>query len=322
VPYAAPSRQPARGFSRLAAWTTVVSLGVVALGGLVRATDSGLACPTWPGCFSAGDFVPAADVGVWLEHTHRLLAGGLGLLVASLGVWALARYRDRPDIVWPAVGAGVAVIAQALLGAVVVLQLLRAELVTAHLGLGMAVVGLLLFLAVAAHGPATAGRHPGLARTSLGVAALCYVQILVGGHVTGVGAGLVYRDAPLNGLIAVAPIAGESQLYSVGHRALAVALLLAVAVLVRRARAVGVTGWLRRLPHLAAGLVAVQVLLGVANLVTELSDVTVTLHLAVASWLWAALVLCAVLAHRQPPDLVDAPTPAVGSARSGVGAHP
>lgn len=310
-----PSSDRLSGLARLVVLTTVVALAVVALGGVVRATDNGLACPTWPGCFSGGDFVPRADVGVWLEHGHRLLAGGLGLLIAAALLWALLRHRDRRTIVWSLAGAAFAVVVQALLGAAVVLFQLRAELVTAHLGMGMAVVALLLLVAVeATRGPvpSPAGDRR-LTRTSLGVAALTYVQILVGGHVTGLGAGLVYEGSPLLGIATFAPIARESQLFNAAHRVLAVALVIAIGVLVSRTVRSGATGWLARLAHVASGLVLLQVLLGVANLWSGLSPLSVIPHLAVASWLWAVLVLHAALSARRVTAGPDAATSDTGA---------
>lgn len=311
---------PAISYRRLAVTTTALSLLVVAIGGAVRATDSGLACPTWPGCFSAGDFIPPADLHVWLEHTHRLIAGVVGLLIAWLAVWTLARHRDRRDLVVPALAAAVLVLVQSGLGALVVLHLLRAELVTAHLGLAMIVVACLLMLAVNATGPRANRTSSRLARAAAVVASLAYVQILVGGHVTGIGAGLAFRldGFPLlHGAVFPVP-ATEAELFHAGHRwlggalAVAVVWLSAVALRDRRRRqAAGVwtpaDRWLVRLPLGATVLVALQAALGIANLATELSFVTVIPHLAVASWIWTVLFLLVLLARRATPVTRDAP---------------
>ncbi len=306
------------GFQRLAVVNVIVTLALIALGGAVRATDSGLACPTWPGCFSGGDFLPALQVNVWLEHSHRLVAGALGLLITVQLGWALLRYRSRGDLVWPAVAALVAVVVQAALGALVVLQLLRAELVTAHLGMGMVVLASLLALAVAAASPAgtrlpRGSAEAGLARTSAAVSALLLAQILVGGHVTGVAAGLAFvgEGFPFLGLASFSPLATEQQVFNVVHRVLAVALVVAVGVLLRRTRRSGATGWTARLPLVVAGLLVVQLALGVANLWSGLSFLAVIPHLAVASWLWAAMVLHTLLARRAgaaPPGADPSPS--------------
>lgn len=311
------------GFARLAVVTVGVTLVLIAVGGAVRATDSGLACPTWPGCFSGGDFLPPADLNVWLEHGHRLIAGAVGLLVAAQAVWAIARYRHRAEILWPSVVAATAVVVQALLGAFVVWLQLRAELVTAHLGLAMAVVGCLLFVAVAANRPRVAA-SPDLrvARTSLAVAGLTLVQILVGGHVTGLGAGLAFVPGPpWLGIVAFGPVETEGDAVNVAHRLLAVVLVVAVGLLVQSARRAGATGWRRRLPVVAAVLVGLQVLLGVANLANSLSWVSVIPHLAVASWIWAVLVVHTALAYREPAPARGAAATAAVPERSLAGSE-
>ena len=312
-----PTSEPSRrldAFQRFAVATLAAALLLVALGGAVRATDSGLACPDWPRCY--GLWIPPADVHIWLEHSHRLLAGGVGLMIAALLVWALARRRRR-EVLVPTVAAAVLVNVQAALGAVVVLRLLQAELVTAHLGLAMVVVACLVVLVVGDRRPAVpkAERGPrdlAFARTSAVIAGLTFLQILVGGHVTGINAGLVFTDFPLYDGALFPPITSEREAIHVAHRLLAFVLAGGVgylcwqAVRLRRAhRAAGTwtarQRWLVTLPGWAAALVAVQIALGVANLWTGALYVTVIPHLAVASWIWAVLVLHALLAYRHAP---------------------
>jgi cytochrome c oxidase assembly protein subunit 15 len=302
-----------QSFRRLSIATAVASLVLVAVGGAVRATDSGLACPTWPGCFTAGDFIPPADLNVWLEHTHRLVAGVVAIMIAAQLVWVLARFRDRRAVLWASVAASVLVIAQALLGAVVVLLKLRAELVTAHLGMAMALVGLLLYLAVLT-APGTAFRPDRLTWTAAAAAAVTYAQILVGGHTSGTASGLVYADRPLLGVFSLTPLATEQQVFNVLHRVLALWVVAAVMIVADRARRDGATGWAAGLPRVAAWLVGLQIVVGVANLASGLSFVTVIPHLAIASWTWAALVLEALLAARTPAASAVEPAPtAVGA---------
>jgi cytochrome c oxidase assembly protein subunit 15 len=244
-------------------------------------------------------------VNIWLEHSHRLLAGALGLALATQAVWALARFRSRGDVLWPAVVAASAVVVQSLLGALVVLELLRAELVTAHLGLAMAVVACQLTLVVSTSRAWSRGgeRHP-IRTPALAVAAVTYLQILVGGHVTGIGAGLVFDQDPLLGLATFSPVASEPEAFNIVHRALGIVVVAAVVWLARRARALEAHGWLVRIPWVAVALAGVQVLLGVANLWSGLSFLSVIPHLAVASWLWAVLVLEVLLAWRVSPAAV------------------
>jgi heme a synthase len=318
-----PVRPPRlAAFQRLAVVTLASTLVLIAVGGAVRATDSGLACPTWPGCFSAGDFVPAWQINVWLEHSHRLIAGVVGLQIAALLVWALLRYRRRRAIVAATVVAAVAVNIQAALGALVVWRLLRAELVTAHLGMAMLILGCLAYLVVRATtadepvAPREA-RDTRFARLTAVVAALCFGQILIGGHVTGINAGLVYTDFPLMGGALFPPITTEREAFHVAHRLVAYALAGAVTYLCWRAlqhrRELQADGawrpehrWLVKLPMWAATLVVLQIAIGVGNLWTLASPFTVIPHLAVASWIWTVLAFLAVLAYRRAPLRGDA----------------
>jgi heme a synthase len=309
-------------FRRFAVVTLVACLALIALGGAVRATDSGLACPDWPRCY--GLWIPPADLHIWLEHSHRLLAGAVGLMIAALLVWALARHRRR-EVLVPTVAAAVLVNVQAALGALVVLRLLQAELVTAHLGMAMLVVALLVVLITGYRRPSLphaerAPRELAFARASAIVAAICFVQILVGGHVTGINAGLVFNDFPLYGGALFPEITSEREAFHVAHRLLAYVLaggivyLCVKAVQLRAARRADgswsdARRWLVKLPMWAATLVVLQIVLGVANLWNHASFITVIPHLAVASWIWTVLVFLTLLAYRSAATVAQ-PLPA------------
>jgi heme a synthase len=313
-------------FQKLAIATLALTLALVALGGAVRATGSGLACPDWPFCYGKviprqADIPPETNftlVNVWLEHSHRLVASVVGLLIAVLLVWAIVSYRDRRGVLIPAIAAAVAVNVQAALGALVVLRLLLPELVTAHLGMAMVVIASLVLMAVnAGPVPARHGRPEpvslAFARACAVITGLAFVQILVGGHVTGVRAGLVFGTNPLLYDGAIFPaITSEREAFHVAHRLLAYVLaggvvyLCVQALRLRRARQGTGTWahrdrWLVKLPMWAATLVVVQIGLGFANLLLRTPPDTVIPHLAVASWIWTVLVVLTVLAYRLAP---------------------
>ena len=105
-------------FQRLAAATVAAAFLLVVIGVGVRATDSGRACPQWPGCFE-GQFLPGlgSDYHVWIEWLHRTVAALIGLLIVAMAALAVLDHRDRRSIVWPSLAAVLLVGFQAWLGA-------------------------------------------------------------------------------------------------------------------------------------------------------------------------------------------------------------
>ncbi|MGQ0607585.1 MAG: COX15/CtaA family protein, partial [Chloroflexota bacterium] len=293
-------------FAKLAVAAAVATFVLIAVGGLVRATDSGLGCPDWPLCF--GDWLPPADLHAWIEHTHRLTAAVfVGPLVGAVGLITVftRRRRDLP-LLAAAVIAGALVIVQSLLGAAVVLQGLAAELVTAHLAMALTVFAAVIFIAErASHGPMPAAHvRPGMTRL-LGITAMViFAQMLLGSWVTGQDAGLAYADFPLMNGSVLPAISGDEQAVHVAHRlmSLVVAGLVAWSALtIRRSTEV-------RLPRMLAAwlvvLVVVQIALGGLNVVSRLSALFVVPHLAVGAALWGASVWLWLTGRRLRPSEV------------------
>jgi protoheme IX farnesyltransferase len=304
-------------FAKLAVAAAVATYALIVVGGLVRATDSGLGCPDWPLCF--GDWVPPAELHAWIEHSHRLVAAlAVGPLVAAVGLITVftARRRDR-TLLAAAVVAGILVILQALLGGQVVIQQLRAELVTAHLAMALTVLALTIVIADrAADGPLPAPA-PGLPNglvMATGVA--IFAQMLLGSWVAGTGSGLAFPDFPLMRGSVWPSIAAGRELVQLAHRALAVAVAVLVIWTARRIRRTGVSARTRRLAGLAVVLVLVQLALGAANVWSRLSALFVVPHLAVGAALWATIVLLYLALRRAPAPasaastVEERPTPA------------
>jgi protoheme IX farnesyltransferase len=282
-------------FRRLAVVTIAATFVLIAVGGLVRATDSGLGCPDWPRCF--GKLVPPAELHAWIEHSHRLIASVVMALVAWLVVAAWRTGQDRV-VRRASVAALVMVLSQAVIGAFVVWWKLEAESVTLHLATALALVALLIYIGFRARWPADRSRRQGQDRRFVRLVAagagLTYLQMLVGSTVTGYHAGLAY---PLNVLLPdLGPSVARIQLL---HRTLAVlvgALVVATFLVARRTQRAHPT--VTRLAGYAAGLVAVQIGLGVANVANRLSALTVVPHLAVGALLWGTMVALVLHADR------------------------
>jgi protoheme IX farnesyltransferase len=280
-------------FQRLAVATTTATFLLIAVGGLVRATDSGLGCPDWPRCF--GKLTPPPNLHAWIEHSHRLVAALVIVLVALTAVLAW-RTRQSRTVRWAGVAAVAMVVAQAGLGAIVVWAKLEAESVTLHLATALALVALLEFVAFRSRWPAAprVGRSRRFVRLAILGAGLTYAQMLVGSTVTGHDAGLAF---PLRVLVPDLGItAAQLQLV---HRVLAVLVgLTVVAIYLRARRTQRAHPTVTRLAGYAAGLVVVQIALGVANVANRLSALTVVPHLAVGSLLWGTMFALVLHADR------------------------
>ena len=288
-------------YAKLAVAAAVATYLLIVVGGLVRATDSGLGCPDWPLCF--GEWVPPADLHAWIEHSHRLVAAlAVGPLVGIVALVTLfTRRRKDRVLLAAAIGAAVLVLIQAWLGGQVVIQQLRAELVTAHLAMALTLLALTIFIADRAATGSPPSRRPGFPRALVGVTgAAIFGQMLLGSWVSGTGAGLAFSDFPLMNGSAWPSLAIAEQVVQVAHRVLAGVVLLFVLWTARRVRQVATAGEPRRLAGLAVVLVLVQIALGAANVWSRLSAVFVVPHLAVGAALWATVVLLYLALRRQP----------------------
>lgn len=281
------SAEPSRGFRRAALGAAVSVWALVVLGGIVRVTESGLGCPDWPLC--DGRVVPVRQREAWIETSHRWLAGLASVLVLLVAIWAWRRYRERRDVLLPAVTAVVLIPVQALLGAVVVWLEVPGPVVGVHFVLGM------LFLAAAALTAAAAWRDGGAPTPRF--VGLAWAAGLAGLVVVSLGAAVVAADAAYacgttwpgcDGTFASG--GGEAWLHQ-AHRIasyLLAALALALAVLARRGegpRALGSVPLVAALCQIAIG-VSLVLALGGAGAVDWLAAV----HVAGAATVWASLV--------------------------------
>jgi heme A synthase len=289
-------------FGKLAVTTVVATLVLIGLGGFVRAMEAGLGCPDWPTCHGALN--PPSTLGygalklAWIEHSHRLWAGALILLIVGLAVAARRQPRHvRTAAFWLVP----AVLSQAVIGAFVVWWKLDAESVVLHLAGAITVLSLAVYVALHAAGR---GRDvPGAAPRGLAYAALGVTvgQMLLGSLVTGYGAGLAWGTFPsFNGRVLPATLANEQQWLHVAHRLTAYVVVGLVVALYVRARRTA-EPLVRRAALVALVLVVVQVALGALNVWFRLKAWSVAPHLAVGSWLVTALLVVAFRARWAAP---------------------
>jgi heme A synthase len=282
------------GFQRLLVVTCLVVFGLIVLGGVVRATGSGLGCPDWPRCH--GSLVPRWEKEVLIEYSHRLVASVAGVLVLATAAWAAHSYRRAPAVLLPAVAAFVVLLVQAGLGGVTVLKELPPEIVTVHLAMALTLLALLLLTLLASlslqRPAAPLGASRNFARLALLAAATAFGLMLVGAFVAGSGYGLACSGWPLcNGEVVPSTEAASVQTNFL-HRFLALTLGIMLATL-------AYLGWReRRKAPIAAAFAGAalvvylgQGLVGASNVWTRLDTAASAGHLAVATLLWTVLAL-------------------------------
>jgi cytochrome c oxidase assembly protein subunit 15 len=269
-----------------------VTYGLIVLGGTVRATDSGTACPDWPLCH--GQVVPPADVNVWIEFSHRLLASVVGFLILGL-VYAIWRYHraDRP-LWWAAIVITGLLALQVIVGGVTVGTETAAGVVAIHLTIALTLISLLIFVAtrLLRESTDTASFEIFPALVAMGI----FVLIMTGVFVSQREAGLAYPDWPLfDGQLT--PSSSEAGQLHYGHRVIAgIVGLLALALFIRAilVEAAPVVLWGLTV---AAVLFLAQVLVGASNVWLDLHESVRILHLALASGVWCVLAFTMAWAH-------------------------
>lgn len=292
------AQSPSQAFvwvRRLVWKIAIATLLLMAVGSATRVMNAGLACPDWPLCY--GKFVPTEQMNlqVFLEWFHRLDAALIGLgAIALVGLswWfkaVLPRWMPMASLF--ALGL---IIFQGVLGGLTVTQLLRFDIVTAHLGTALLFFATLIVIAInlTPHQDDVVANRFGW--SGLTAATLIYLQCLLGGLV--------------GSRWAVHQCLADSQLCAVMNSHLlgvipATSATLIVVYLVWRTR--NLHPILRNLAYSAGGLVFLQILLGIATLRLRLQVEPLTVaHHTVGAALFGTLVgfTAFALRHRLVPS--------------------
>jgi cytochrome c oxidase assembly protein subunit 15 len=280
------------------AFTVIMSTGAA-----VRLSASGLGCPDWPQC-STADVVASKNAGqtllnTWIEFSNRLLNFPL-VVIAALVFIAAWRFRPqgpggekRRDLFWLGLALPAGVVAQAVIGGIVVLTKLNPAAVSVHFLVSASIVGAAVVLYTRCGegtAPPTALVRRDLRLVSAALVAVTAVMLAAGTVVTGTGPLAGNAAAPRYKL----PLEGVTQLHAdIGWlmTGLAVALVLGLRVSGAPPRAMraawimiaalglqGVIGYVQYFNHLPAGLVwchvtgAVLVWIAVLRLFFSLRD--------------------------------------------------
>jgi heme A synthase len=285
---------------RFAIATAIATFVLLIVGSLVHGTGSSLACPDWPLCY--GSFFPKMENGVEFEHSHRLVATGVGLMTVTLTVMLLL--RKRRGLYALGIAATVLVVFQGILGGITVLYRLPRAISIAHLATSMCFFSLTIVIALrTAPSPPAASRRLFAERRWLALAwGVVLLQIVLGGMVRHTASGLACLDVPLcNG--SLWPGAPPEKTQMVHRFGAVVATIVSVWAALRLRREAKDSKLLRWLSLLPIGLVLTQIGLGVASVLSLLDLTIITAHLAVGAALLGSFVVLWGLCPTAPqPD--------------------
>jgi cytochrome c oxidase assembly protein subunit 15 len=187
-------------YTKLVVAATVL---LIAAGGMVTSTGSGLSVPDWPTTYGWSMFSFPFNKwvgGIFYEHGHRLIASTVGFLTIILALWTW-RVDPRAWVRRLGFAALGAVILQGLLGGITVLLFLPPAVSIGHAGLAQLFFCITLSLALVTsrswREAPVAADDPGLRRVAAATTALIYIQILLGATMRHTGAGMAIPTFPL-----------------------------------------------------------------------------------------------------------------------------
>jgi cytochrome c oxidase assembly protein subunit 15 len=277
---------------RLRRWIwklAIATLALMAVGSATRVMNAGLACPDWPLCY--GQLVPTQQMNlrVFLEWFHRLDAMVIGLMSIALAAQAWWCRRDLPHwLPWATTGALGLIVVQGGLGGLTVTQLLRFDIVTAHLGAALAFFLTLLVMGLGLTPYQSLGTANNLAIGGFVASGLVYLQCLLGALV-----GSRWAAHQCLSATDLCQVMNSHLIGVVPPTVATLSLMLAVW------RTPALHPYLRRLANAMGVLLAAQILLGIVTFRLRLQVEPLTIaHHTLGATLLAVLVSFTVFAWR------------------------
>jgi cytochrome c oxidase assembly protein subunit 15 len=282
---------------------------IVVTGAAVRLTGSGLGCSDWPTC-EQGQLAPAemSDAPAMIEFVNRTITGLVSVAAAVAVLGSLVRVPRRRDLTllsWGLVGG---VVAQILIGAMVVLLHLSPKTVIAHFLVSMVIVA----NAVVLHH--RAGRPDGTA------------ELVVPGRMASLGRALVAAAAVVvvTGTVVTAngPHAGDEQAerWTLGieaaarvHGVAVVVFLAVVLVALRWTRAASAPAPVQRAASVLLAVVVAQAGVGYAQYFTGVPALLVGIHVVGALAVWVAAVRFQLVLSQVPAGVRAPEAPLVAA---------
>lgn len=267
----------------------IATLILMAIGAATRVMNAGLACPDWPLCY--GRVIPTQQMNlqVFLEWFHRLDAALIGLSTIALVIMSWWHKSQLPS--WLPLTSTFAlglIIFQGILGGLTVTQLLRFDIVTAHLATALLFFATLIAMACLLtpyQGMASVSK---LKWISIIASILVYSQCLLGGLVGSRWA--LHQCFTGNQLCTVM----NSHIIGVFPASIATLILLVLGL-----RTPALSSRLRLLANTVGKLLFFQIILGIATFYFHLQVEPLTItHHTVGAALLGTLVAFSVFAWR------------------------
>jgi cytochrome c oxidase assembly protein subunit 15 len=245
--------------------------------------------------------------GIRYEHTHRLIASTVGLLILVLAGW-LRQAEPRAWVRTLGYIALGAVVTQGVLGGITVLWFLPDPISIAHASLAQLVFCMTVALAVVTspgwarayqdHGPSPEDHT--LQRVALATTAIIYLQIVVGATMRHTDAGLAIPDFPLSFGHLIPPQWDAKIAVHFAHRLGAIVVTLAVLATIghvvyhHRTRRE-----LYRPSLLLLLLLSVQITLGAMTVLSQKHYIVNSLHVVTGASVLATSLVLTLRAHRR-----------------------
>jgi heme A synthase len=290
-----------RTIRRLGYLALLLGFAQVVFGAIVRITGSGMGCGDhWPDCY--GSFTPAPNApNLLVEISHRYGAAALSLAILALAIAAWVKRSEagvagRRGVLRPSLLAVLLVVVAALFGAVTVKMQLNPLVVATHLAIAMSLLAVLVVVVVRAGGLGSTKVGAGSQRTLRSARAavgLTFLALVFGALTANTpGAAAACQGFPWCTSIAEH---GTPLWIQVTHRIIAFLLLghlIGIGIGVRKrgeAKPIRTAAWA------ALGVVILQVLVAGAMVGMHFPPSLRSLHQAVGTALWIAVVALAAL---------------------------
>ncbi|MCR8849231.1 heme A synthase [Rossellomorea sp. SC111] len=294
-----------KGLKWLAVLTTLGMLFVLLGGALVTKTESGMGCGrSWPLC--NGQFIPSdITFELVIELAHRVVSGGVGLLVLALSIWSWRSIGYKRETKFLAALSFFFLVLQGLIGAAAVLWGQSDFVLAIHFGISLIsfasilLLTLLIFEVDQKFDANSLVINKQMRFHTVGVTIYSYLVVYTGALVRHTESSLVCKDWPLCVNSSPSLPTNLYEWIQMGHRAAAgfiflwIAYITYIAIKEHKHQKVIYWGWI-----IAFTLVCLQVMSGALVVFTRLNLSIALMHALIISCLFGLLCYFNLLASR------------------------